>query len=336
MSGAPLLIPGTAGVDFQWQDGKPAGYGLAILSGEVTDDEAGLIAELSCEHPRSAPPFGPSRTSLRPDSSLTPFQTLLGTAYNKLPTRYKNFPYDWRLDIRYNAELLLDHLRKARSANQRWNLVGHSQGGLVILAASKLCERRDEFASLVQRIALVGCPMFGTMKAASAILAGDSFGGIASNFIKTVSRTWPAFAQMLPAYEAVKARPGWTGLTPELWSPLPWFERWEPLLQRAREFRAWFDADGIASHLDGDIELRLYYARNHETPFRFTLQGGTAVSDERAAGDSLVPYQITLRGLNRLRLHQFTRELAGDSVKDHLSLFNDARVVAAVDAFLSA
>ena len=113
-----LLVPGTGGVDFKREDGTPAPYGKELAWGHVVGQDAELIAELSCEHPvndtASGGDFSPTKTSLSPGRSLSPFQTLLGTAYNKLPLSYGSFAYDWRLDIRHNGKLLLEFLRGHR------------------------------------------------------------------------------------------------------------------------------------------------------------------------------------------------------------------------------
>ena len=134
----------------------------------------------------------------------------------------------------------------------------------------------------------------------------------------------------------MRGRQSWTGLSDELWQG---FEGGAlvPLLARARHFRAWLHEGGVQSHLRGDIDLRLYYANNHPTPHRFGFDAGKPVLlDETVDGDSLVPFQRTLMALNRAGLREFTRELGGDTVMEHLSLFNDGRVAAVVTSFLEA
>lgn len=331
-----LLVPGTGGVDFKRDDGRVASYILVILTGSLGGRDSKVADELSCEHPAdSVAPFAPTRTSLLPGVSLQPYQVLRGTAYNKVEGKYEDFAYDWRLDIRHNARRLLEHLRENRgSGRQRWRLLAHSQGGLVVLAASKLCDSPREFATLVSKIALVGCPVFGTMSAAKAMLEGSNFGGVASDFFKTASRTWPSLCQMLPVYESVRGRPGWTGLAAPLWQNEP---KLANSLSRARQFRSWLHAGGLASHLDGDIDLRLYFGSHHDTVFRFDVPADDAppkASKEEQPGDALVPYRPTLVALNREGLRSYARLLSGGSVSEHMSLLNDGRVYSIVDAFL--
>src|SRR5690606_11077283 len=55
----------------------------------------------------------PSRTSLLPDTVIVPGPVCM-TPYDRLPSPVEAFPYDWWLDIRLNAERLLDHLRTGR------------------------------------------------------------------------------------------------------------------------------------------------------------------------------------------------------------------------------
>jgi pimeloyl-ACP methyl ester carboxylesterase len=327
-----LLVPGTGGTDFRTADGKAASYALGLLWGHVSGDDEAVTQELSCEHPWSTPPFGPSKTSLKPGVQLVPFQVLRGTAYSKVPQSYLDFPYDWRLDIRHNAARLLDRVRKLSAAGERVRLLAHSQGGLVVLAASKLCATTTEFARYVSKIALVGCPVYGTMRAAHALIDGTNFGGVAAGFLQRASRTWPAIHQMVPVYDAVAARPGWTGLTGDVWRSEP---NVFPLLERARSFRSFLDSGGVASHLAGNIDLRLYFAVNRVTPFRFASPDhGLGLDGATERGDNLVPFDRTESKLRTDGLASLVRVLAGSTVNEHVTLLNDGRVASICDAFL--
>lgn len=326
-----LLVPGTGGTDFRTATG-PASYGKELVWGHVSGDDAAVTAELSCEHPWTTPPFGPTRTSLKANTDLRPFQVLRGTVYQKLSASYVDFAYDWRLDIRHNAGLLLERLRQLSRSGDRVRIAAHSQGGLLVLAASKLCASTTEFARYVSKLALVGCPIYGTMRAAHALIDGTNFGGVAAAFMKRASRTWPAIHQMLPVYDCVKARPGWTGLTSELWQLEPDVF---PLLERARAFQTFFYANGVASHLGGNIDLRLYFGVNHPTPFRFAAPDqGPRLDTKTERGDGLVPFDRTHSRLRADGLTQFVRVLAGDTVNEHITLLNDGRVSSICDAFL--
>ena len=55
-------------------------------------------------------------------------------------------------------------LENERPQGGRWNLIGYSQGGLVIVLASQLTTQIDDFSRLVTRVVLVGAPLAGTMR----------------------------------------------------------------------------------------------------------------------------------------------------------------------------
>ena len=118
-------------------------------------------ALLSVEHRTGE--WTPTKTSLDPATELRAV-SVVRTPYDRLWDRVEPWPYDWRVDMRYNALQLLRHLENERPQGGRWNLIGYSQGGLVIVLASQLTTQIDDFSRLVTRVVLVGAPLAGTMR----------------------------------------------------------------------------------------------------------------------------------------------------------------------------
>jgi hypothetical protein len=333
-----LLVPGTGGVDFRFVlDGQPSGYAWGLLSGHVLGDDA-ITAELSCEHPDAgASPWAPTRTSLSPRGNLDPNTVLDGTAYGAVPGKYERFPYDWRLDIRHNALRLLEYLKQNIdwNAGNRWRIVTHSQGGLVLLAASRLCQTRDEFSRYVSRIALVACPLIGTLNAMGALIDGSSFGGLANAFLKKASRTWPAMMQMFPQFGCVAAMPAMRATSADLWPGEG--AGFLTLLARAKTFGQWY-AQGPFSGLDGPIRLRLVFgcsaAPNTQIEVRSDPLRGPSMSSRMVTGDTLVPYEETIKYVHDQGLHGYADVVRGTTVPDHMMMLADSRVFSICAGFL--
>jgi pimeloyl-ACP methyl ester carboxylesterase len=330
-----LLIPGTGGVDFRFEDGSPSGYAFAILQSGIglSDD---IRQEIGCGPPGpDLAPWTPGPTTLRPGVKLFPNRVLIGTAYQAVPGKYQPYPYDWRLDIRYNGALLLEHLRRHAGAG-RFRIITHSQGGLVLLAASRLCADPGEFARYVEKIVMVACPLIGTIRATAAVLEGDTFGGFAAPMFKEVSQTWPAIFQMFPQYACVEGRPALRPLDPALWQgrPLPVLE----LVKRGASFTTWLGEHPF-DHMDGDIHIRFVFGNpsRTDTPIGLSMaaDGSLRVSDHAVAGDGLVPYRETSARLIAMGLGDHIDTVTGQTVRDHSSLLNDPRVGGICDSYLS-
>ena len=94
--------------------------------------------------------IAPVKTSLEPGTTLTA-PRVVQTPYNQFPKFYEEWPYDWRADLRFNAGRLLEELReRARGGSPRASLIGHSQGALLVVLASKRADP-GEFARLGRR-----------------------------------------------------------------------------------------------------------------------------------------------------------------------------------------
>src|SRR5215471_21095688 len=139
MADSTLLIPGTQATNLLDQDGdrvyNAVRVNLGLVKKDLGRDPAEWVRILSMEHTPGQ--LAPVRTSLRPGSEVRT-GSVLRTPYEAFPSSYKPWPYDWRCDLRHNATQLLDFLQQKQPSGGRWNLVGHSQGGLLIVLASKL------------------------------------------------------------------------------------------------------------------------------------------------------------------------------------------------------
>jgi pimeloyl-ACP methyl ester carboxylesterase len=253
-------------------------------------------------------------------------------AYNQIPEQANHFLYDWRADLRYNAALLADFIEQRRPPEGRWNLIGHSQGGLLIALASKLFVDREAFSELVTSATLVGPPLAGTMNAFAALLDGENAGKEAASRFKAVLRTFPSLYQMLPAWPAVRDPEGEVApperqLThPGGWDDLPGIDedllsRIEPVQEALRD---------PLSHMKGDVRATIVLARNRNTVVEIQrgvegLEEGERLSQK---GDSLVPYKRTLSWLGD-HIKPFVRAFKS-GVNQHAFMLNDPAVVPVV------
>lgn len=111
------------------------------------------------------------------------------------------FPYDWRLDAGTNGKLLMDKINKVLSEENatKVDLIGHSQGGLVI---RNMIAKNEEIATQVNKIIYVGTPHLGTTKAFASLYSGhESFDKLPSKTLRELSKNMPSAYQMLPTRE---------------------------------------------------------------------------------------------------------------------------------------
>jgi hypothetical protein len=178
MADSYLLVAGTGGITLMDSQGKDLGYPAKMEIGVRTggllfSKPEELVPLLSMSHVPGQD--APAQTSLCPGLSIRPGH-VLDVAYNLVPSSFNRFLYDWRADLLYNARLLHDFLVERQPAGGRWRVTGHSQGGLLIVLASKLFPNDDDFAKCVAAVALVGAPLAGTVNAARALIRGDLMG----------------------------------------------------------------------------------------------------------------------------------------------------------------
>jgi pimeloyl-ACP methyl ester carboxylesterase len=328
MADSSVLVPGTGGITLMDTNGNDLGYPVLMQIGVSTGGLIGrsaaeLVELLSMAHAPGQ--IAPSRTSLVPGLGIRPGHAL-EVAYNQVPATVNRFLYDWRADVRYSAQQLLDYLRERKPATGRWNVVGHSQGGLLILIASKLLADPNEFAKYVRSVVLVGAPIAGTVNAAAALISGDVMGHDGEAAFRQITRTWPALYQMMPSWQAV-VKPDGTAAPTQLldaacWTGTPGIS--QDLLDRARAAQQMLT--NPFANLGGDINLTVVMARTRATGNNLERPdtGMTAQSLAFELGDTLVPYQTTTTFLGADR--KFVKPVTGP-VREHAFLCDDPGVM---------
>lgn len=114
------------------------------------------------------------------------------------------FPYDWRLRVEYNADLLAQAIESWADGDDamQFTLVGHSMGGLVARAYTNADPARA--AKRIKRVITLGTPHFGAAGAVSDIMLGNRLMAIATalndnNDMRRMVATYPSVFQLLPA-----------------------------------------------------------------------------------------------------------------------------------------
>jgi pimeloyl-ACP methyl ester carboxylesterase len=354
MTDRTLIVPGTQATTLRDQNGTTVYNAVRVSLGLDGDELAGRPPErwaelLGTEHAPGA--WGPTRTSLDPAVTITPGPAV-GTPYDRLPKPNSFFPYDWRLDSRYNAQRLIDVLRAEKPSGGRWNLIGHSQGGLIIVLASMLTTDLEEFGRLVARVVLVGCPLAGTQRALEAITVGRrDFGGDLTRVLaaRAMAQTWPALYQMLPAWDSVVDSNGDAVASERQFTspggfPGAWAQGIDTnLLQRARETQSLLE--GPLSRFGPEVSALVIQGEKQPTPTRIMRSGTTlattndivgdrfALDFQQTKGDTLVPSEVTLEWGGK-GVRERTLRIAGP-VKEHAFLCDGKFVVKKIARFLT-
>lgn len=334
----PLLVPGTQATtlidlaDNGREIYNAVRMGLPLVPkslGGLPKDE--WVAVMSMEH--AAGRLAPTRTSLQPDRDLR-FGEVSQVPYALLD--YDGWGYDWRADVRWNAERLAVELdARFGEEGERAQLIGHSQGGLIIVLASKHTGAA-EWKRLVSKVVLVGSPLAGTLNALEALLPGSrSLGDENRLLARDMARTWPSLYQMLPAWPCVEesdgdprspedqvlSETGWPGQT-----GIP-----ADLLVRARETQDLL-RNPFAEF--GAVEIRSFLGTNHKTPqalIRDADEEGRFVLKQHS-GDSLVPHARTMAWGDTA--YNNSVRLFGRRTQDHSRLCADVRVATRIRRFL--
>jgi len=144
------------------------------------------------------------------------------------------FPYDWRLDNVENARKLIEKVeelkKKLKKPDLKFNIIGHSMGGLIaryaamygdadLPAAGRKAMPTWAGAKHFSKIVLLGTPNEGSALAISSLTNGYAVGGIQFNlpFVQNISEydvfTIPSSYQLLPA-------PGTLQIVDENFEPL--------------------------------------------------------------------------------------------------------------------
>lgn len=181
---------------------SPIGTALKPLAVTGTEREgrAHRVEPRSLRFPAFAPGLG----------GLAPYQRLLQCLRTavKHPEAVREFPYDWRLSVAYNAGLLAEkidrHLTwwRAESGNPgaRVVLVGHSMGGLICQHLHTIPGAADS----VRNVVTLATPFGGAAKVAEVLGAGTGSPiPLPAQRLRRVAVTMPGLYDLLPTYRCV-------------------------------------------------------------------------------------------------------------------------------------
>ncbi len=299
-----LFIPGTGGCIYS----RRANGAFGEQVGSILEMALGSQNALHCEHDDDPDVLEPRRTSGLADGSgpidigasghisavYRPFE-------ESLTPRYTFYDYDWRLDIRYSAGKLREFLS---ASGDQWDVVCHSQGGLILLVAS-LSISPDDFHRLVRRVVFLGVPFGGNVNAATALLEGvDLLPGVVVD--KRVVRTWPSVYMMLPRWHVgVAGVEGSELLKPKTWeragllSTDPTEGLHPQLLLRAQEMLLMLAQETFEA-LKRIERFVVIQGRNHNTRASIPAFPALPVLDQLddhsvVRGDGLVPADLTMK-----------------------------------------
>jgi pimeloyl-ACP methyl ester carboxylesterase len=249
------------------------------------------------------------------------------------------------MDIRRSGESLVEFFRanEGTSSASKWDIVCHSQGGLVLMWASILAGKR-RFARWVRRVVFVGVPVMGTVNAAAALLEGvDMIEGVRVD-VSTV-RTWPSVYMMLPRWwvgisrartQEVLLNATWNraGLLRSATNPNFDLQVDPTLLARAR---AWHRALRHET-FEALRQLPWLVIQGHNLPTRLRTPEFPRLpslrhvnGDTVANGDGLVPADQTWSMLPRqVRYHV---ETLYRPVRSHMAMCTQAQTLQLVEGF---
>ena len=350
-----LLVPGTSGCKLILNGNEDIGWpvGLTIKSwlagnqffSQVSDPEE-LVSLLSMEYGNnsdSQESWIPTKTTLH-EGELGPGPVIMAP-YNQF-SDFQKWEYDWRSDIRRSGQLLLEFLKKNKPEGKRWQLVGHSQGGLVIIVASKLCaaENGDDdtaFSKLVSHVALAACPVYGTINALDAIVNAQNLAPNFKSYFRRIAVTWPALYQMLPYWHGVvegEEAPDYL-LQSSSWEGTDYGI--DPnMLHRALVTRREFFNSPISRMRD--VEIGFFMSRTNHTWENAKREGSEWAlipkekGDAPGEGDTLVPYKKTVEMMGYLeedRVYAFGEPFS-EEIQVHFMICVSPTVSTAILKFL--
>lgn len=170
---------------------------LLFLNGQ-----GGYLAIDHPEDPRSKPEIDCAAFSLEKMTYLK-----MALELRKNFTVYE-FPYDWRLPIETNGDLLAQSIERwsAGESGKQFTLVAHSMGGLV--SRAYLCRHQAAAEKRVKRLITLGTPHYGATSAIDNLFTGNQMMAVVDklndkNGMRDVVLSMPSIYQLLPAPRSV-------------------------------------------------------------------------------------------------------------------------------------
>ncbi|MEV6194134.1 hypothetical protein AB0M19_17250 [Streptomyces sp. NPDC051920] len=198
------------------------------------DERSGKYGRVEATELLRFPRFPAWAPSLK---GLEPYGALLAAVERTVadPKAVLEFPYDWRLPVAVNGELLAEaahrHVAQWRASEEhdrerrrhpdgreaRLVFVAHSMGGLVTRAAfAHAASQGSDLAPETRAVVTLGTPFLGSAKAA-VILNGDRSSRLPARLrrrMQALSATLPGVHDLLPAYRCIDAGTDVHRLTP--------------------------------------------------------------------------------------------------------------------------
>jgi hypothetical protein len=203
-----------------WTTGRPLNE-LALSD----EEQSGKYGRIEATRSLRFPAFAPILRGFEP---YTRMLDMLRRATCH-PAAVIEFPYDWRLPVRYTANLLADAAHKhletwrthpacvaARRASgdvdeARLVIVAHSMGGLLARHLSLIPGASDE----VRRTLTLGAPFYGAPKAALMLATGRGLPvRLPAGRVRRLAATLPGLYDLLPVYRCVDTGGDARRLTP--------------------------------------------------------------------------------------------------------------------------
>lgn len=221
------FVPGIPGVDLLFKGPPPSPYWA--FPGQIALQGLGPLRL----DPDGVSPGAPDGKALIPGgpvlayygNTMLTLQSQLQQAANGDPKYVvAGVGYDWRLDMIGQGKLFAQLIRNEASISDPCSMVCHSQGGLIARAAWADLVRTGDTA-LVRRIVTMGTPHKGSLSPVNSWSLADNFikdlstatylangliargQAMSPTEVAALTATWPAFYQLLPAFQPLGSPP---------------------------------------------------------------------------------------------------------------------------------
>ncbi|WP_027006926.1 lipase/acyltransferase domain-containing protein [Conexibacter woesei] len=278
---------------------------LASKLAVTADELAGVTGRVVADGLLQAPAAAPILQGLEPYTDLV--EGLRKVMANRAAV--VEFPYDWRLSVRYNAAELARtaaaHLETWRrhpavtgaptAQSPRLVIVAHSMGGLLARALPTV-EGRDGVPAVTERLRSVitlGTPFLGAVKAAVLLNSGHGVRLGHRRRIQRVAATFPGVHDLLPTYRCLRSGEDLLRLTADDIAALGGDRT---LAQEAIDFARAIQENELSHHMIYGTHqttlqsMRLENGAVIASPHHFEWAGDEPALDSR---DALIPRKVS-------------------------------------------